>query len=171
MNNKKTTLVVSLIMVFSFVMAAASLMSVADAQTATSILVFTSNVPNPTMMQLTSQFNPGQTVYIGWTTGNGGTVDISVTDPNGQPVALTLPAGYSTPNDLPTTTSFQVYFTATTAGQYNISVNGDPDQIAVTPLFVTPETMFGTIGLVATVFAALGFFVAIKAKHGKFTKK
>ena len=165
LNSKKIALLVVIVAVLSTLA-----IGVAYAGTANSILVYTSYVQNPSSMtQLTPQFALGQTVYIGWFTGNGGTVDISVTGPNG-PVALTLPAGYSTPTNLPTTESFQVYFTPTTVGQYTVTVNGAPLVVNVSTLFVLPEYAWGALGMLVAGFGAFACFGFVKNNRAKRMK-
>jgi hypothetical protein len=111
-------------------------------------------------------FAVGETVYVHWTVGaDGGTVNIIITDNAFTTIAI-----------LGTTVSVgaqPLTWTPSTPGTYYVMVQGATNQvypIAVSSLFVVPESLLGTLMAITAGFAAFGTITAVGRKRSKSKK-
>ena len=106
----------------------------------------------------TSQFAPGQTVYIFWEVNPSGSADVEIWTKIGDNMGVVLVdfgpiAG--------TSTSWIAQ-----EGEYYIRIEGvGTFPIAVASIFVVPESVLGTVMATVTGFAAFGAVYLIKHKR------
>lgn len=153
MKNKIKIIVLTMLCVFAL----AAVCSVADAQSAQSASVWTTDNTGAKM----NEFALGQAVYIWWNPSPAGsTVSISVVDINNNPVAGPW-------LNQPVAASGTLSFTPPSPGYYFVDVNGQPAfKIAVATVFIfeLPESAIGGLAALGAGLAAFGIF---KIKHKK----
>jgi hypothetical protein len=105
-----------------------------------------------------NKFNIGETMYIYWNEApSGSTVDINVTDSVGNVLASWV--------NQPESANGTLTYTFPSAGYYFVVCNGaQPFPIAVATIYVVPESVLGTISIVAIGFAA---YAIVKMKPRK----
>ena len=157
MNIKKTCLVV-----FTLLIACTLLVGVAHAGTASSL----SNVSaGANSNDNSGQCPTGSCVYIYWTgiTPSGGTVDITVYNPDG-----TVNEQWT--NLAPDATG-TIMFTPGQVGTYLIVFDGYPSyhiatyQIAAVSYFNLPESAIGALAAVISAFAAFGVLAVVRKRR------
>lgn len=117
---------------------------------------------NPYPIQAT--FNVGDTVYIYWTPYNPstGNVDINIYSPDETPGSSTPYSSFidQSPSSAP------VSFVPNAPGTWVVTCNGYSATVTVTPVFVMPESILGTLSLMVASFAAFAVFTIKKKATG-----
>ncbi|MCW4025225.1 MAG: emp24/gp25L/p24 family protein [Candidatus Bathyarchaeota archaeon] len=152
-----------IIIILTFTISVAAITSIGYAGTAASVNKAWAGV---NYYDDSGQVSLGSTVNIYWTgvvaSSQGDTVDITVIDPDGNNITNWM--------DLTPTDSGNVSFVPDKTGSYAVIFDGHPTYyhfstvVAVSSVFVLPESFLGTLLALSTGFTAIGVFRVWKTR-------